>query len=102
MIKHSYPRPIQPGAEHTDLLPLSSLQKTNLLNLETFSFLPFFVGMRFELIELRYSSNFNSMIPKRNNVHIVHVTEIEEGRVEVYQIFCRIWNILYIFSSREI
>ena len=91
------PSPHPARGRNTDLLPLSSLQKTNLLNLETLSFLPFFVGMKIELIELRYSSNFNSMIPKRNNVHIVHVTEIDEGRVGVYQIFCRIWNILYIF-----
>ena len=37
--------------------------------------------MKIELIKLRYSSNINSEFPKQNNVHIVHVTEIEEGRV---------------------
>ena len=52
--------------------------------------------MKIELIELRYSSNINSMIPKQNNVHIVHVTEIEEGRVGCIRSFSG-YGIFYTF-----
>ena len=52
--------------------------------------------MKIELIELRYSSKINSMIPKQNNVHIVHVTEIEEGRVGCIRSFSG-YGIFYTF-----
>lgn len=61
--------------------PSQDSRKHICLSWNTFPFLPLFVGLEIELIELRYSSNINSMIPKQNNVHIVHVTEIEEERV---------------------